>query len=1116
MVSEPFFYDQLTASQLVVNSAGGNAFNPNASVQVLLDSTQAGSYRFSFPPSLPSSRQPLFVAADGTSSTGFPSTLNLINALLSGSLTAGSVSSSTISISSTTTNGVSATLLTAPSQSTSYSLYLPPLLPSGNSQPIYLNSSGQMTTGFPATVNLSNLTATGNVNASSVVATQSLTSTSIYLQQTAGSTNPNIQLTTSSGQTASYVLTLPTQLPTANAPLYSSNAGVLMFGYPDTVNMKALTLTAALSGVTASLSTSINSPSVIIPVTSASTTTVTLNANSNQSSSYRLTFPVQLPASSNQPLFVDSTGQITTGFPNSIIVPSSVTTSSLQLTSSGGSVLSLGASGTQSSNYTITFPASLPSTSQPLYIDTNGSISTGYPTTVSLTNLNASGTLTANSASVSTLNLPISSGSSIVASLKANANTSTSYSLTLPLSLPSTSQPLFVDSNGNLTTGFPTTVNLTNISATGSVTAASASVSALNLPITSGSSIAASLKANANTVTSYSLTLPSSLPSTNQPLFVDASGNLTTGFPSTVTFTNANVTGSLTSALLTFPSASTNPATGISLKAPSGVSTSYTLTLPSTLPTSSQALLSDTSGNLSWGTVASGGGAGSGTTTQQTAFTSFSANSPQSTAASITGLQFTQVGVLQVYVNVAATANLGAVYMLTAYQVNGQWNLSYSYETSDDTDTGIDFQINSSSGQVTYTSPSFAGWTSTTFTWPSLTNTTTSGSLSVNYPTLKLAAGSNSNSSNITVPSNGAVIFPNVLYDTVGMYSTATGNVTIKVAGIYLIQAQLYLSNASTGGLTVMINNVVESRLWQENNTADIQWHGSQLISVKQGDVVALNASSGIVIYGMDAITSTWSLTMVAPVASSGILLGQNPVAGNPSATQGAFLSIGGPTFTDTRTAASGSAAGFASTYIAAPTIAATNTNVTTTSASTFVIAGPPVAGSNETLTNAYSVNVLGGPSRFAGPVMANSLSIPASGQIASFSASTSSNTGGNLTFTVPSGFSWLTSPGSTQNIGLAAGQYIVYISGGGQVNSNGAPSGAYGDIGISQNGAGLIINRINLGGFGGNYYTYQNVSYPVTSNGSSASSVTAYCIVGQTTYNTTTQTYAVVVTKLG
>lgn len=88
----------------------------------------------------------------------------------------------------------------------------------------------------------------------------------------------------------------------------------------------------------------------------------------------------------------------------------------------------------------------------------------------------------------------------------------------------------------------------------------------------------------------------------------------------------------------------------------------------------------------------------------------------------------------------------------------------------------------------------------------------------------------------------------------------------------------------------------------------------------------------------------------------------------NPlSATSGAFISAPSVTVTDSATAASGTLTQFNAHYLAAPTLAATNTGVTTTLANTLTIGGAPTAGTNETLTNAYALNVLSGSTNLAG-----------------------------------------------------------------------------------------------------------------------------------------------------
>jgi len=72
---------------------------------------------------------------------------------------------------------------------------------------------------------------------------------------------------------------------------------------------------------------------------------------------------------------------------------------------------------------------------------------------------------------------------------------------------------------------------------------------------------------------------------------------------------------------------------------------------------------------------------------------------------------------------------------------------------------------------------------------------------------------------------------------------------------------------------------------------------------------------------------------------------------------------------TDNSTAGSGTATNAVINSIEIPTIAATNSSVTTTNAATWYIAGAPAAGTNMTLTNSYSIWVDDGLSRFDGVV---------------------------------------------------------------------------------------------------------------------------------------------------
>lgn len=145
---------------------------------------------------------------------------------------------------------------------------------------------------------------------------------------------------------------------------------------------------------------------------------------------------------------------------------------------------------------------------------------------------------------------------------------------------------------------------------------------------------------------------------------------------------------------------------------------------------------------------------------------------------------------------------------------------------------------------------------------------------------------------------------------------------------------------------------------------------------------------------GFTSLTFTWFSPYV-PVASlttsltlsSSLTVGTNAnfatnsISGTPSSSIGNLVSVNASIFTDTSTTASGTATAFNATYFGAPTLRAANTAVTTSTASTLTIAGPPIASTNETITNAYSLNVQAGLAYFGGTSLFNNLSVTATQQ---------------------------------------------------------------------------------------------------------------------------------------
>lgn len=85
--------------------------------------------------------------------------------------------------------------------------------------------------------------------------------------------------------------------------------------------------------------------------------------------------------------------------------------------------------------------------------------------------------------------------------------------------------------------------------------------------------------------------------------------------------------------------------------------------------------------------------------------------------------------------------------------------------------------------------------------------------------------------------------------------------------------------------------------------------------------------------------------------------------------TQGSLLTVLPNTILDNVTAASGTVGSVHGTYLGIPTLTASNTGVTTTTASTLTIAGAPIAGTNETIPTTYALNVLSGNAQFTGNI---------------------------------------------------------------------------------------------------------------------------------------------------
>lgn len=113
-------------------------------------------------------------------------------------------------------------------------------------------------------------------------------------------------------------------------------------------------------------------------------------------------------------------------------------------------------------------------------------------------------------------------------------------------------------------------------------------------------------------------------------------------------------------------------------------------------------------------------------------------------------------------------------------------------------------------------------------------------------------------------------------------------------------------------------------------------------------------ATASVSMAGFAFVLDNAGVTSIQSPGTSGFLLTPGAKAGTPGTTGGS-LNVAAHTYTDSATAASGTATSWTGVSLQQPTLAASNSSVVTTDAATFYIANRPAAGTNQTLTNAWA-----------------------------------------------------------------------------------------------------------------------------------------------------------------
>ena len=154
---------------------------------------------------------------------------------------------------------------------------------------------------------------------------------------------------------------------------------------------------------------------------------------------------------------------------------------------------------------------------------------------------------------------------------------------------------------------------------------------------------------------------------------------------------------------------------------------------------------------------------------------------------------------------------------------------------------------------------------------------------------------------------------------------------------------------------------------------------------------------------GYSLVLDAAGVSSIQSPGTAGFLLTPGAKTGTPSTTGGSW-NMAAHTYTDSATAASGTATSWTGVSIQRPTLAAANTSVVTTDAATFYIANAPAAGSNETLTSAWAFWVDDGAVRLdlttskasAASAVCRALYLPAATQTISGSTNITTATGYN------------------------------------------------------------------------------------------------------------------------
>lgn len=227
----------------------------------------------------------------------------------------------------------------------------------------------------------------------------------------------------------------------------------------------------------------------------------------------------------------------------------------------------------------------------------------------------------------------------------------------------------------------------------------------------------------------------------------------------------------------------------------------------------------------------------------------------------------------------------------------------------------------------------------------------------------KLIQNSSAILSDSPLTGTGSGVFLDLSYDVnMSGLGAATG-IKLNAAETAVGSGAQYLIDAQVGGTSKFsINNVGQADHVFTNTALQFRQLSASAAQIREP------SNNTLVFTGFDILFQTGTPATSVSIGSAGsIRLGRSAASLSAWGLSGAILQTDAQTYTNNSTAGSGTAASAVFSSFAQPTLAATNSSVTTTDAATVYIAAAPANGTNMTITNPYALWIDAGSFRLDG-----------------------------------------------------------------------------------------------------------------------------------------------------